>query len=110
MSDRELAEIIKGPGQPHQYISKLCRGLASDGQIVRERRPDGQTGNYRCKPEFDQDFAPPRELGFFESSTPLTWVFLAIGLLVLTPLSGCLLAPPLIVLFGRMWTKTFKGQ
>ena len=46
LSDRELANAIKGHGKSSQYINQKCRGLASKNIILRKKREDGLFGNW----------------------------------------------------------------
>lgn len=46
-TDRELADILLGPGSRQQPVNQAARALAKQGRIVRRRRPgDNLTGNY----------------------------------------------------------------
>ena len=46
LSDRELANAIKGRGKSSQYINQTCRTLASKKIILRKKRHDGLLGNW----------------------------------------------------------------
>lgn len=57
-ADRIMAALKAAPGssdgelrtrtgiEPHQQVNQICRRLASEGRLRRERRPDGTLGNY----------------------------------------------------------------
>jgi hypothetical protein len=59
LTDRDLAEAIKGRGKSTQYINQTCRALAAQNVLLRQKRSDGRIGNwlkadnYPC-PVFDQ--------------------------------------------------------
>jgi hypothetical protein len=57
LSDRELAEVIVGPGKPSQYINQNCRALAEQGKIMRKIRQDGVIGNWLQKGQIQIDLA-----------------------------------------------------
>ena len=46
LSDKELAEAIQGHKSSIQYINQNCRGLESQGVIIRQKRDDGLLGNW----------------------------------------------------------------
>ncbi len=46
LSDKELAEAIRGRGKPSQYINQKCRVLAAQGILDRKARADGRLGNW----------------------------------------------------------------
>ena len=46
LSDKELADIILGYGQPPKYINENCRRLVAKGIISRKKRDDGIIGNW----------------------------------------------------------------
>jgi hypothetical protein len=46
LTDRELAEAIQGHKSSIQYINQNCRGLESQGVIIRKKRDDGLIGNW----------------------------------------------------------------
>src|SRR5271157_2508732 len=46
LSDKELAEAIQGHKSSIQYINQNCRGLESQGVVIRQRRDDGLLGNW----------------------------------------------------------------
>lgn len=45
-TDRELAEILRGPGAAQQAINQEARLLAGRNLLLRQKRPDGLIGNY----------------------------------------------------------------
>ncbi len=64
LSDRELAEGIKGRGRTAHYINQQCRMLASKKVLVREKREDGLIGNrlterYLLSNPVDVDLSSP---------------------------------------------------
>ncbi len=46
LSDRELANAIKGHGKSSQYINQKCRALVSRKILSRKKRRDGLLGNW----------------------------------------------------------------
>lgn len=46
LTDRELADSIKGHGRSPQYINQICRALVSRHILVRKKRSDGLIGNW----------------------------------------------------------------
>jgi len=46
LTDREITDILKGPGQPQQDVNQACRGLVKQAALIRQGRPDGKIGNY----------------------------------------------------------------
>lgn len=45
-TDRELAELLRGPGTPQQAVNQEARRLAARGLLTRKTRPDGFIGTY----------------------------------------------------------------
>lgn len=46
LTDREITDLLKGPGTPQQDVNQACRGLEKQGVVTRSVRPDGRIGNY----------------------------------------------------------------
>ena len=46
LTDREITDILLGPGKPQQSINQTCRALESQGILQRKNRNDGRIGNY----------------------------------------------------------------
>jgi hypothetical protein len=46
LSDRELTDVVLGPGKPQQSINAECRRLEQKGVIDRRFRGDGKIGNF----------------------------------------------------------------
>ena len=46
LSDREITDILIGPGAPQQSVNQTCRSLEGKGIIERKNRSDGRIGNY----------------------------------------------------------------
>jgi hypothetical protein len=46
LSDRELANSIKGHGKSSQYVNQKCRALVSKNILLRKKRKDGLYGNW----------------------------------------------------------------
>ena len=46
LSDREIANEIRGRGAPPQSVNQACNSLESQSIIFREKREDGIFGNY----------------------------------------------------------------
>jgi hypothetical protein len=46
LSDKELAEAIRGHGASPPYINQTCRTLEMQGVLRREKRKDGLIGNW----------------------------------------------------------------
>jgi hypothetical protein len=46
LTDRDLAEAIRGHGASPQYINQNCRNLESRNIIARKKREDGLIGNW----------------------------------------------------------------
>jgi len=49
LTDRELTDLVIGPGQPQQPVNEAARDLERLGYLSRRRRPDGLIGNFRAK-------------------------------------------------------------
>src|SRR5207249_2201270 len=45
-TDREVTDLLLGPGAAQQQVNQICRKLESRGHLVRKQRPDGRIGNY----------------------------------------------------------------
>lgn len=45
-TDREITNTLRGKSAPQQPINIAARALASRGQLLRKRRPDGLIGNF----------------------------------------------------------------
>ena len=46
LTDREIANSLRGADKPQQPINQAARRLESGGVLVRQKRPDGLIGNY----------------------------------------------------------------
>ncbi|HEX7475009.1 MAG TPA: hypothetical protein VF318_03505 [Dehalococcoidales bacterium] len=66
LSDKELAEAVKGRGKPSQYINEQCRGMAARKILLREKRPDGLIGNWLQK---DHYLSPGAGVDRFDSNS-----------------------------------------
>ncbi|MBW8010448.1 MAG: MarR family transcriptional regulator [Chloroflexi bacterium] len=52
LSDREITDILVGPGAPQQAVNQSCRSLETRGILDRHKRSDGRIGNYLLVPDF----------------------------------------------------------
>jgi len=46
LSDREITDLLSGPGAAQQPVNQAGRLLESRGVILRSKRSDGRIGNY----------------------------------------------------------------
>jgi hypothetical protein len=46
LTDREITDTLKGPGNLQQDVNQACRGLERQGIVARSVRPDGRLANY----------------------------------------------------------------
>jgi len=46
LTDRELTDLVIGPGQAQQPVNQAARDLERRGYLSRRRRPDGLIGNF----------------------------------------------------------------
>lgn len=62
LTDRELADALRGAGAPQQAVNQTCRTLASRGLITRRSRADGRIGNFPNEPGVVTVPVPPPEV------------------------------------------------
>lgn len=46
LTDRQIADILEGPGSRQQPVNQACNSLQRSGELVRATKPDGRIGNF----------------------------------------------------------------
>jgi hypothetical protein len=59
LTDRGIADILKGPGSAQQDVNRTCRELAERSILVRRIREDGLKGNYLSEEQTIQPLQRP---------------------------------------------------
>jgi hypothetical protein len=64
LTDREITDVLEGPGRPQQPVNQACRGLERSGNLTRHRRSDGLIGNFVSEGQaFQVPLPRPQPLG-----------------------------------------------